>query len=317
MPNTMTRTATASDDYVAKFASLPTLTSSQKRSALDSLINNDTDHLRKLGQAMIGPIQIKLRYAGITRNILLEDPLVRGAELVYDVLDDLGKSYFLNDNEGEVKVTPFEGKRVSYTVGRIASFPQVKKEDLYALKVNTIEYAQDETKQDIMKKEDSRLLTLMNAAIASYKNAAGHTVTASHDVEETSSVLTPGSLYAAVSTVEMHELEAARLLMNPQDARDLYLWKIEDTGWKMKDEVVAGGKITRFGEFQIQRSILQTAGTTFLAPEPQFLGMFPVQYSLDVVQNDKPEEFKVGWVMDEVVGFVIVNPRGMARIVKV
>jgi hypothetical protein len=274
---------------------------------------------------MIGPIQIKLRYAGITRNILLEDPLVKGAELVYDVLDDLGKAYFLNANDGEVKVTPFEGKRVGYNVGRIASFPMVKKEDLYALKVNTIEYAQDETKQEIMKTEDARLLTLLNTAIVDYKGTtsgaggsnAAHVVTPSHDIHETSSHLTPGSLYAAVSAVEMHELESTRLIMNPQDARDLYLWKIEDTGWKMKDDVVAGQKITTFGEFQIQRSIMQPAGTIILAPEPKFLGMFPVMYSLDVVENNKPEDFKVGWVLDEVVGFIILNPRGLARVEKV
>lgn len=309
------RTATASDEYVGKFGSMPELTMAQKRSALGKLVN-EPDHLLKLGQAMVGPIQIKLRYAGLTRSILLEDPLVKGAELVYDVLDDLGKAYFINDNEGEVKVTPFEGKRVSYTVGRIASFPQVKKDDLYALKVNTIDYAQDEAKQAIMKTEDSRLLTLLRAAIADYENAVGHTVTPNHEVIETSTTLTPASLYAAATIVEMHELEASRLLMNPQDARDLYLWKVEDIGWTMKDNIVAGQKVTTFGEFQIQRSILQTAGEIFLTPEPKFLGMFPVMYSLDVVENNKPEDFKVGWVMDEVVSHVLLNPRGLVQITK-
>jgi hypothetical protein len=313
----MSREAIGSDEYAVRLAGAydKPMTKTQKRAALASVLQ-EPDHISKLGQAMIGPIQIKLRYEGITRNILLEDPLVKGAELVYDVLDDLGKSYFLNDHDGEVKVTPFEGKRVNYTVGRIASYPAVRKDDLYALKVNTIEYAQDETKQAIMKQEDDRLLLLLTAAIASYKNSANHAVTPSHDIQETSSILTPGSLYAAISTVEMHELESQRLIMNPQDARDLYLWKTEDTGWKMKDEVVMGAKITSFGEFQIQRSVRQTAGTTILAPDPQFLGMLPVMYSLDVVENNKPEEFLVGWVMDEVLGFVILNPRGLARIVK-
>jgi hypothetical protein len=167
-----------------------------------------------------------------------------------------------------------------------------------------------------MKTEDSRLLTLLRAAIADYKNASAHVVTPSHDIHETSTTLTPASLYAAATVVEMHELEASRLLMNPQDARDLYLWKIEDTGWAMKDSVVAGQKITTFGEFQIQRSILQTAGDVFLTPEPKFLGMFPVMYSLDVVENNKPEDFKVGWVMDEVVSHVLLNPRGLAKIYK-
>jgi hypothetical protein len=39
-------------------------------------------------------------------------------------------------------------------------------------------------------------------------------------------------------------------------------------------------------------------------------------YSLDVEENPTPEKFHKGWVMDELVGMAILNPRGLAKIVK-
>ena len=309
------RQAKSADDYVQKLTNLPKLSSSQKRAQLANILGSD-NAMERLGQGMIGPILIKLRYQGIVRNMLLEDPLVKGAELVYDVLDDLGLAYFLNDNESEVKITPFEGKRVRYNIFRVATFPEVKKEDLYLLRVNVIEYAQDMSKQDIMKKEDSRFITLADAAIVAYGEAADHVVTPGEHKIINNGDLDIASFYAAVSLVEMHELESNRLVMNPIDARDMYLWDVNTTGWTFKDNIVAGQKITTYGEFLIQKSIVQTEGDILLAPEPKFLGMMPVLYSLDVEENNQVEQFKKGWVMDEVIGMVILNPRGLAHIVK-
>lgn len=308
--------ARTADDYVRKMASVPKLASYEKRQHLANILRSG-DYMERLGQGMIGPILLKLRYQGLTRSLLLEDPLVKGAELVYDVLDDTGKAYYLNANESEVKVRPFEGKRVNYNLFRIATFPSVKKEDLYGLRVDVVEYAQDESKQEIMKQEDRYCLTLLDTAIDDYAAAADHVITPSHEVSEASGYLTPGSFYDAVSAIEMHELEANRLIMNPQDYRDLYRWDIDQVGWKFKDDVVAGMKITYFGEFLLQKSILQTAGEVILAPDPKFLGMFPVMYSLDVEENNQVEQFKKGWVMDEVLSMLVLNARGLARIVKV
>jgi hypothetical protein len=79
---------------------------------------------------------------------------------------------------------------------------------------------------------------------------------------------------------------------------------------------VAGETITSFGEFQIQRSIIVPQGKTFLTPEPNFLGVFPVLYSLDVEENHMVEAFWKGWVFDEMVSMSILNPRGIATITK-
>ena len=135
------RTAKRSDDYVAEILEAKdrlktatgrtAATNQEKQRRLASILADKDNYMVRLGQGMIGPIQLKLRYQGMTRNVLLEDPLTPGVPVMYDVLDEYGQAYVLSGNEGEVRVTSFEGKKVPVRLFRIATFPQIKKEDLW------------------------------------------------------------------------------------------------------------------------------------------------------------------------------------------
>jgi hypothetical protein len=315
------RVAKRSDDYVGQIMARREggkgpLSHEAKIKKMALILSDESNGFRRLGVGMVGPIQLKLRYQGIVRNVLVEDPVTPGTPVEYDVWDDLGQAYLMSGTEGEVRVTPFEGKRIPVRFWRIASRPAIRKEDLFYLRINAVEQAQDETKQAILKQEDSRLLVLLQAAVTDYATRPDHTVTPNHNITEASGYLTPGSLYSAVAMTDMHELQSARILINPFDFRDLYRWDINATGWAFKDRVVAGETITSFGEFQIQRSIIVPQGKIFLTPEPNFLGVFPILYSLDVEENHHVEAFWKGWVFDEMVSMAILNPRGIATITK-
>jgi hypothetical protein len=169
-----------------------------------------------------------------------------------------------------------------------------------------------------MKQEDARLLTLLASAITDYGASPFHVITPDHVVEVGSgNPLDLVDFYDAVSRLELHELEVKRILINPADLRDLYSWDVNTTGMKFKEDLTAGGTITSFGEFTIQKSIMVPQGTTFFLPEPNFLGVMPVMYSLDVEENNQIEQFKRGWVMDELLGMLVLNPRGLAAVKKV
>lgn len=317
------RKAVKSGDFVAKLAGVPKLSDEQKTAKLNQIWSADTDAqkrgaFQRIGEGMIGPIQLKLKYEGIGRNILVEDTLDRGYPMPYEVLDDLGQAYVLNQTDAEVKTTPFEGKWVPPTLFRIASFPYVRKEDLYFLKANIVEHAQDMTREAIMKQEDGRLLTLLASAITDYGAAQGHVITPDHIVEiGAGNPLDIVDFYDAVSRVQLHELAVSRVLLNPVDLRDLYTWDVNQTGWDFKDRVVRGETITQFAEFSFQTSIMVPQGTIFLVPDPNFLGVMPIMYSLDVEENNQIEQFRRGWVFDELIGMLVLNPRGLAAIKKV
>ena len=317
------RTAKKSDDYVAEIikrrgqdGSKSALSHEAKVKKMALILQDQVDGIRRLGVGMIGPIQLKLRYQGIVRNVLIEDPVTPGTPVEYDVWDDLGQAYIMSGTEGEVRVTPFEGKRVPVRFFRIASQPAIRKEDLYYLRINAVEQAQDETKQAILKQEDSRLMVLLQAAVTDYATRSDHDVTPNHNVTEASGYFTPQSLYTAVAQADMHEIESGRVLVNPMDYRDFFRWDINQTGWAFKDRVVAGEKITSFGEFQIQRSLVVPQGKMFILPNPDFLGVFPVLYSLDVEENHNVPAFWKGWVFDEMVSMAILNPRGIVTVTK-
>lgn len=292
------------------------LTFEAKMQRMALVLQDEVNGIRRLGVGMVGPIQLKLRYQGIVRNVLIEDPVTPGTPVEYDIWDDLGQAYVMSGHEGEVRITPFEGKRAPVFFFRIASRPAVRKEDLYYLRVNVVEQCQDETKQAIMKQEDARLMVIVQAAETAYATRPDHIVTPNHNVIETSGFYTPQSLYTAVAQTDMHELQSGRLLVNPFDWRDFFRWDINQTGWAFKDKVVAGETITTFGEFQIQRSIMVPQSIIYSLPNPDFLGVFPILYSLDVEENHNVEAFWRGWVFDEMVSMAILNPRGIASITK-
>ncbi len=318
--------ARRSDDYVDVYLKnarrtgddlvVTRLSSAEKQQKLAKILSDTANGIQRLGVGMIGPIQLKLRYQGLIRNVLIEDPVVPGVEVSYEVFDDLGQSYVLSGHDGEVRVTPFEGKRVRVDFFRIASFPAMRKEDLYSFRVNMVEQAQDETKQSILKQEDSRLMVLLQAAVTDYATRADNPTPGAQNVTIASGGITPAALYAAVTMTDLREIEAARLLLSPADYRDFYLFDQNTTGWAFKDRVVAGQKITTFGEFQVQRSVMVPQGKAFLLPDPQFLGVFPVLYSLDVEENHRLESFWKGWVFDEMISMAILNPRGIATVTK-
>jgi hypothetical protein len=315
------RFSKSSDEYVSDIQGAMERLAGKKLSARDKqaklahILGDRQNGMIRLGQSMIGPIQLQLRYQGILRNVLLEDTLTPGVPIQYDVLDDLGQAYMLHGDEGEIKITPFEGKRVEVQLFRIASFPTIKKEDLYYLRSNVVEYTQDMTKQAIMRQEDSRLVTLLEAAVQAYRLVDATSVPGTgslpNEITVAGTYLLPGDLYTAVTYTDQRLLDSSRLLCNPQEYRDFYRWDINTTGWAFKDSVVAGERIVQFGEFQIGKSVIIPPGSTYLTPEPQFLGVFPVMYSLDVEENNQVEQFHKGWVMDELVGMAILNPRGI------
>src|SRR3954469_13881367 len=159
------RTATNSASYEDKLKNVQKLPKEAKQKRLEAILSDSRTAMQRIGQGMIGPIQIRLRYEGIVRNVLVEDTLERGPLMPYDILDDLGRAYILNQTDSEIKITPFEGKQAFPHLFRLASFPRIRKEDLYYLRVNAVEYAQDESRQAIQKQEDARLILLLEQAV--------------------------------------------------------------------------------------------------------------------------------------------------------
>ena len=46
--------------------------------------------------------------------------------------------------------------------------------------------------------------------------------------------------------------------------------------------------------------------------DPEFVGVMPVRQDIEVLPADEPKRLSLGWVVSEIIGLAIVNPRGVA-----
>ena len=50
----------------------------------------------------------------------------------------------------------------------------------------------------------------------------------------------------------------------------------------------------------------------YAVADPEFVGVMPVRQDIEVLPADEPKQLKLGWVVSEIIGIGIVNPRGVA-----
>ena len=309
-----------STDYIAALKNKTASTPAQKRQRFEQIKKSNAGDtaiaMNKIGQGFIGPVMMRLKYEGIVRNVLTEDPIAPGQVPVYDVLDEMGKAYFLENYQAEAKISQYEGKRLFYGFRHLVEFATVQEQDLLELTVDTMEYAINEAKQRIQETEDTYLFAMIDAAIDSITEEnpdfAGLT---SHVIAVTGN-FQPSNFYDAASIAAQNRLDAANIVMNPADYFDMLKWDLTATSVNFKDKTFDGVPVTSFAGFNVFRSVMCNAGTSYQMAASDYVGRFPVRKSLEIRNNDKLENFSLGMVLDEFVNVIILNSGSLTRIKK-
>lgn len=308
-------------DYVEQIRSRKTASASQKAAKFNQIKASAADQaiaMNKIGQGFIGPVMMRLKYQGIVRNILTEDPIAPGAVPVYDVADEMGRAYFLEPYQAEAIISQYEGKRVPYGFRHIAEYATVQEQDFLELTIDMMEYAVNEAEQRIQELEDGYLFDMLDVAIdnitadfAGYA-AANHKITSTH----TGGIFDPSDFYGAASVAAENRLEAKNIVMNAADYYDMLQWDLTTAGVQWKDETMHGVPVTSFAGFNVFKSVICPKGTSYVLPESDYVGRMPIRKSLDIRNNDKLEAFQVGTILDEYVNLVILNSNGLSKITK-
>lgn len=121
--------------------------------------------------------------------------------------------------------------------------------------------------------------------------------------------------------IDRWDLVTTKFFMNISEYNDILKW---GSGG---GQGVSGGEIDPV----TQREILQTGlyarlwgadilvskicpiGTCYGAADAEFLGVMPIRQDIEVMPADEPRQLKLGWVVSEIIGIGIVNPRGCAK----
>lgn len=282
--------------------------SDDKRDELISRAIMTQDGKIALAQAMANPIRRNLDYHGIARRALVVDPLPQGANPTYE--RDIDVAAVVISSNGTGPESRVFGDRVVVPEFEIYANPTVRIAEVKRRRFNVIDRAVQKARQEIMAQEDANIFAAFDAA-SSVENTV-------QDIADAG--LLKRDLVEIKQQIDRWDLVTTKYFMNINEFTDILKWGS------------GGGQATGGGDFDpvTMREVLQTGlyahiwgsdimvskivppGTVYGAADPEFVGVMPVRQDIEVLPADEPKQLKLGWVVSEIIGIGIVNPRGVA-----
>jgi len=267
-----------------------------------------------LGQAMANPIRRNLDYAGVGRKALVVDPLPQGALPVYDRDIDVGA--VVVSSNGAVPESRVFGDRVTVPEFEVVSNPTVRIHEVKRRRFNVIDRAQQKARQEIQAQEDSNIFAAMDFAADSTKG--GENTLQTLDNTTTADELAKQGLLALKRQVDRWDLVTAKYFMNINEFTDMLNWESAGAAGASQVDPVTHRELLQTGLYghifaaDIIVSKIVPQKQVFGCAEPEFVGVMPVRQDIEVLPADEPKQLKLGWVVSEIIGISIVNPRGVS-----
>lgn len=260
-----------------------------------------------LAQAMANPIRRNLDYQGIARRAVVVDPLPQGALPVYD--RDIDVTAVVISSNGSGPESRIFGDRVTVPEFEIFSNPTVRIAEVKRRRFNVIDRAVQKARQEIMAQEDANIFAAIDAA-SIVENAL-------QDIADQG--MLKRDLVDLKVQIDRWDNVTTKYFMNINEYTDILNW-------------ASGGGQVGQGEIDpvTHREILQTGlyahiwgadiivskivppGTVYACADPEFVGVMPVRQDIEIMPADEPKQLKLGWVVSEIIGIGIVNPRGVS-----
>lgn len=262
-----------------------------------------------LAQAMANPIRRNLDYQGIARRALVVDPLPQGALPVYD--RDIDVTAVVVSSNGSGPESRVFGDRVTVPEFEIYSNPTVRIAEVKRRRFNVIDRAVQKARQEIMAQEDANVFAAIDVA-ASAENTV-------QDVAD--SGLLKRDLVELKVQIDRWDLVTTKFFMNINEFTDILNWGSGGgqgpTGGEVdpvtQREILQTGLYAHIWGADIMVSKIVPPGTVYGLADAEFVGVLPVRQEIEVMPADEPRRLSLGWVVSEIIGIAIVNPRGVSK----
>jgi hypothetical protein len=259
-----------------------------------------------LAQAMANPIRRNLDYHGIARRALVVDPLPQGAMPTYD--RDIDVTAVVISSNGTGPESRVFGDRVVVPEFEVFANPTVRIAEVKRRRFNVIDRAVQKARQEIMAQEDANIFAALDAA-----SAVENTLT---DIADAG--LLKRDLVEIKQQIDRWDLVTTKYFMNINEFTDILKWGSgggQGVGGGDFDpvtmrEVLQTGLYAHIWGTDIMVSKIVPPGTIYGAADPEFVGVMPIRQDIEVLPADEPKQLKLGWVVSEIIGIAIVNPRG-------
>jgi len=254
-----------------------------------------------LAQAMVEPIRRALEYQAVGRKLLMVDELPQGAYARYE--KDVRSTAHVISRRGGVPDNITEGEEVLVPTFEIATNPSIRLSEIKARRFYIVDRAQIKAKEAIQKEED---LNIFNAIIAAVLTA--------NTVISTGGALSLNALNQAFATVESHDLTVGKIVCHALRYADIRNFGKTVYDEATQKEVLTTGLFGHLFTADIHVSSKCPTDTVLLLAPAEYVGAFPIRQDITVLPADDPKKLRLGWVVYEEIGIVVINDYAVAKV---
>jgi len=254
-----------------------------------------------LAQAMVEPIRRALEYQAVGRKLLMVDELPQGAYARYE--KDVRATATVISRRGAVPDMITEGEEILVPTFEIATHPTVRMSEVKARRFFIVDRAQIKAKEAIQKIEDTEIFNVINTAIDG-----------DHTVVSTGGALTITALNQAFATVEQHDMTVGKVVCQAFRYADIRNWGKTVYDEATTKEVLTTGLFGHIWTADIHVSSRMDPYIVFVLAPAEYVGAFPIRQDITVMPADDPKKMRLGWVIYEEIGIVVVNNYACAKI---
>ena len=263
----------------------------------------ETDEGRAaLAQAMVEPIRRSLEYQAVGRKLLMVDELPQGALARYE--RDVASIAHVVSRRGAVPDQIQEGEEILVPTFEIAANPTIRLSEIKARRFYIVDRAQIKAKEAIQKEEDTNIF---NALIAAANTLGTQVIT-------NVGTLTTASLNEAFRNIEQHDLVSAKIVLHANQYASIRTFGKDFYDEATQREIITTGLYGHLWTADIHVSSRMESTTVLVVASPENVGAFPIRQDITVIPADDPKKLRLGWVIYEEVGIVVVNDYAISLI---
>ena len=277
------------------------LTDNEKEEIIAQALETDEGRTA-LAQAMVEPIRRSLEYQAVGRKLLMIDELPQGALARYE--RDVASTATVISRRGAVPDQIQEGEESLVPTFEIAANPTVRLSEIKARRFYIVDRAQIKAKEAIQKEEDTNIF---NALIAAATNLNTQIVT-------NIGTLTTASLNTAFRLIEQHDLVTAKVVCHANQYSAFRTFGKDFYDEATQREIITTGLFGHIWTADIHVSSRMPTDTLICVASPETVGAFPIRQDITVLPADDPKKLRLGWVIYEEVGIVVVNDYAVSLI---
>lgn len=277
------------------------LTDQDKELVIAQALETDEGRVA-LAQAMVEPIRRSLEYQAVGRKLLMVDELPQGALARYE--RDVASVATVISRRGAVPDQIQEGEEILVPTFEIAANPTVRLSEIKARRFYIVDRAQIKAKEAIQKEEDTNIF---NALLAAADNRGDQVVV-------NVGTLSVASLNTAFRFIEQHDLVTAKIVLHANQYAAIRTFGKDFYDEATTREIITTGLYGHLWTADIHVSSRMDPDTVLVVASPENVGAFPIRQDITVLPADDPKKLRLGWVIYEEVGIVVVNDYAISKI---